>query len=78
KGKGRALSWMAAQADAPVAFVDDSHVQLKSAAKHAPETTRLHLVGSEIVRPIIGPAEDAHHHPADWTECEALIRKALA
>lgn len=76
-GKGRALSWLAASADAPVAFVDDSHVQLRSAAKYAPETTRLHLVGSEVVRPIIGPSDDAHHHPADWTECARLIRAAL-
>lgn len=76
-GKGRALRWLADRADAPMAFVDDSVVQIGSAAKHAPEATLLHLVGSELVRNIVEPAEKAHHHPTNWTEAKPLIRVAL-
>lgn len=76
-GKGRALRWLADRADAPMAFVDDSVAQIGSAAKHAPETTLLHLVGSDLVRPVIGRADKAHHHPETWTEATPLIRAAL-
>lgn len=76
-GKGRALNWLARRAAAPVAFIDDNAAQLGSAAKHAGEVTRLHLVGSAMLKPIIGRAEAAEHHPHDWDEAEALIRKAI-
>lgn len=77
-GKGRALRWLVDRADAPVAFVDDSVVQHGSVAKRAPETTRFHFVGSEMLRGVIGAAETAHAHPDDWAEAEAMIRAALA
>lgn len=76
-GKGRALAWLHARAAAPAAFVDDSPAQLASAAKHAPEVHRLHLVGSALVRPVIPPVADAHHNAEDWREAERLIRAAL-
>jgi hypothetical protein len=76
-GKGRAIDWLQGRAAAPAAFVDDSHVQHVSARKHAPAVTRLHLVGSDVVRGIVGPSEAAHHHPEHWRECVALIRRAL-
>ena len=76
-GKGRALRWLAERADAPMAFVDDSVAQIGSAAKHAPDATLLHLVGSDLVRDIIAPADKAHHHPVNWTEATPLIRAAL-
>lgn len=76
-GKGRALRWLAARAEAPVFFVDDSAEQLGSAAKHAPDIARLHLVGSEMLKPIIGRAEAATAHPGDWREAEDLIRDVL-
>lgn len=77
-GKGRALRWLAERADAPMAFVDDSVAQIGSAAKHAPDATLLHLVGSDLVRGIVAPAEKAHHHPNNWDEAAPLIRAALA
>ena len=76
-GKGRALRWLAARADAPMVFVDDSAAQLGSAAKHAGGTTLVHLVGSDLVRDIVPPSEVAHHHPGTWDEATPLIRAAL-
>ena len=77
-GKGRALHWLQEQADAPVIFVDDSPKQIASAAKHAPEVARLHLIGCEMIKPIVGKSDDATHHPHDWSEAEATIRDYLA
>ncbi|MFV0473930.1 MAG: hypothetical protein ACK5MQ_06940 [Pikeienuella sp.] len=76
-GKGRALSWLAAKADAPVAFIDDSADQLGSVARHVEGATRLHLVGPALLKPVVGPAPGADHHPHDWAEAEAIIRDAL-
>jgi hypothetical protein len=76
-GKGRALHWLQDQADAPVAFVDDSPKQIASAAKHAPDVARFHLVGCEMLKPIVAKSDDATHHPHDWAEAEAEIRDHL-
>lgn len=77
-GKGRALRWLSEQADAPTIFVDDSADQLSSAAKHAPDVMRLHLVGSHMLKPIIGQAEAAQAHPHDWDEAMDVIRTGLS
>lgn len=76
-GKGRALQWLQDQADAPVAFVDDSPKQIASAAKHAPDVARFHLVGCEMLKPIVEKSDDATHHPHDWAEAEEAIRAHL-
>lgn len=76
-GKGRALQWLQDQADAPVAFVDDSPKQIASAAKHAPDVARFHLVGCEMLKPIVANSDDATHHPHDWAEAEEEIRAFL-
>ncbi len=76
-GKGRALRWMTERAAAPVAFVDDSAEQLASVAKHAPEAARLHLVGPDLLKPLVGRADAAEHHPEDWRAAEEAIRRAL-
>lgn len=76
-GKGRAMRWLAERAEAPAAFVDDSAEQLASVAAHAPETARLHLVGPALLKPLVGRAEAAAHHPEDWRAAEAAIRRAL-
>lgn len=76
-GKGRALQWLLDQADAPVAFVDDSPKQIASAAKHAPDVARFHLVGCEMLKPIVVKSDDATHHPHDWVEAEEAIRAYL-
>ncbi|MEM7545068.1 MAG: HAD family hydrolase [Pseudomonadota bacterium] len=76
-GKGRALRWLAEAAAAPTIFVDDSVEQLGSAAKHAPQVMRLHLVGSTMLKPIIGQADTAQAHPHDWTEARKIIDTGL-
>lgn len=76
-GKGRALRWLAARADAPVAFIDDSAIQHESASEKAAHVMRFHLVGSEMLKPIVGRAETAQAHPEDWREAAEMIRAAL-
>ncbi len=77
-GKGRALFWMAAHADAPVAFIDDSLKQHESAARRAPEVTRIHFVGAGHLRRILPESPAAHHRVEGWAECEAVVRRELS
>lgn len=76
-GKGRALAWLSARARAPVVFVDDSVAQHGSAAKHAPQVMRFHMVAPEILRPIIGEAPGAIRTPS-WLDALPRIERALA
>ena len=76
-GKGRALSWLSARAAAPVAFVDDSVAQHGSAAKHAPQVMRFHMVEPDILKPIIGDAPGARRVES-WAEATPAIVRALA
>jgi hypothetical protein len=77
-GKGRALAWLADRVDgAPVAFVDDSPNQIESAARRAPQVTRLHFVGAEYVADLIPHCPDANHRVASWAEAEAILRTCL-
>lgn len=77
-GKGRALSWLSAQAAAPVVFIDDSAKQLDSARKHAPEVLRVHFAGSEFIRPFLKPCPAADHRAEDWSGCQATVSRHLA
>ena len=77
-GKGRALRWMAARAAAPAAFIDDSLRQHESAARRAPEVTRIHFVGAGHLRRILPESPAAHHRVEGWEECEAVLRECLA
>lgn len=76
-GKGRALAWMAAQAAAPVAFVDDSPKQHESVARRMPEAARIHFVGASHLKRILPDSPSAHHRAEDWDTCEALVRRRL-
>jgi hypothetical protein len=76
-GKGRALRWMAAHAGAPVVFVDDSLKQHESAARRAPEVTRVHFVGASHLRRILPESPAAHHRVEGWEECEAVVQREL-
>ncbi len=72
-GKGRALSWLDAKVNAPVAFIDDSPGQITSAAKHAPHVSRLHYVGDDHLRSLLGAQADAHHAPTSWREIGMIL-----
>ncbi len=76
-GKGRALFWMAAHADAPAAFIDDSLKQHESAARRAPEVTRVHFVGASHLRRILPESPAAHHRVEGWEACEAVLSRIL-
>ena len=73
----KALAWMAAKAAAPVAFVDDSLKQHESAARRAPQVTRIHFVGASELRRILPDSPAAHHRVEGWAECEALLWRVL-
>lgn len=77
-GKGKALTWMAARATAPVVFVDDSLKQHESVARRIPEATRIHFVGASHLKRILPESPAAHHRAEDWSECEELVRRILA
>jgi hypothetical protein len=77
-GKGRALFWMAAHAKAPVVFIDDSPKQHESAARRAPDITRIHFVGASHLRSILPESPAAHHRVEGWEACEVVVRRALS
>jgi hypothetical protein len=77
-GKGKALAWLAAQAAAPTAFIDDSPKQHESAARRAPQVTRIHFVGAGHLRRILPESPAAHHRAEDWQACEALLHRELS
>ncbi len=76
-GKGRALSWLAARAQAPTVFIDDSLRQHESAARRAPEVTRIHFVGAGHLSRILPESPAAHHRVQGWKTCEAVVRSVL-
>jgi hypothetical protein len=76
-GKGRAMAWLAAAADAPAAFVDDSVRQIESVARHAPEVVRLHFAGAEFIRRLFPECAAATCQVHDWAEAERVLRAEL-
>lgn len=65
-GKGRVLAELSRRINAPIAFVDDSPIQIGSAARHADHVHRVHFVGSPMVKAVTEPCPDAHVAPPDW------------
>jgi hypothetical protein len=76
-GKGRAMAWLAAAADAPTAFVDDSVRQIESVAKHAPDVVRLHFAGAEFIRRLFPECAGATRQVHDWDKAERVLRAEL-
>ncbi|HVU22436.1 MAG TPA: hypothetical protein VHE09_17020 [Rhizomicrobium sp.] len=75
--KGPAVRDLANHAGAPAFFIDDIPQQLVSAAEHAPDVTRIHLVGDERLKPLLAPSPHAHHYAQDWPSAESFIRERL-
>jgi len=75
--KGPAVRDLANRASAPTFFVDDIPQQLASAAEHAPDVVRIHLIGDERLKPLLAPSLHAHHYAQDWPSAEAFIRERL-
>ncbi len=76
-GKGRAMAWLAAQAQAPTAFVDDSVRQVESVARRAPGVTRLHFAEADFIARIFPQCEHATEQVRDWETAEATLRRHL-
>lgn len=75
--KGDAVKKLAGKAGSPAFFVDDIPQHLASAAKHAPEVFRIHMIGDERLKPLLPPAEDTHLRAETWADAEAFIRSKL-
>jgi FMN phosphatase YigB (HAD superfamily) len=59
-------------------FVDDHAPHLASAAEHAPEVWRLHMIAEPRLARHIPPAPEAHARIDDWAEAAAWIRDRFA
>jgi len=77
-GKGKSLLWLASRTGAPTVFIDDSLKQHESAARRAPDVTRIHFVGASHLRQILPESPAAHHRVEGWPECEAVVRRELS
>jgi hypothetical protein len=75
--KGDAVRKLAGHGGTPAFFVDDIPAHLASAAKHAPEVFRIHMIGDERLKPLLPAAEDAHLRADTWADVEAFIRSKL-
>jgi len=75
--KGPAVKALVAHAGRPAFFVDDIPQHLTSAAQHAPDIWRIHLVGDDRLKPLMMPAEDAHLRAMDWLEAKEFIDQKL-
>ena len=69
-GKGRAMAWLAAKAQAPTAFVDDSVRQVESVANRAPEVVRIHFAWADFIHRIYPECRHASCQVRDWAACE--------
>lgn len=77
-GKGRALRYLWDHSAAPMAFIDDSPLQLGSAETRAPGVARVHFVADPELRRIAGTAPAADHSMACWRTGRALLARVLS
>ena len=76
-GKGKTLAWIDAQTSGAVAFIDDSPTQIASSAEYAPDVHRIHFVGDDHLRSLLGPLPDANHAPTDWLQIEQVLNTLI-
>ncbi len=75
--KGPAVRALAARAGRPAFFIDDIPQHLGSAAEHAPDVLRIHLVGDARLKALMPPAPHAHVRADDWREVSDFIARHL-
>ncbi|MGZ5937125.1 MAG: hypothetical protein ACXWLK_06975 [Rhizomicrobium sp.] len=75
--KGEAVKALALHSGRPSFFVDDIPQNLASAAQQAPDITRIHLIGDDRLKPLLGAAEHAHYRAEGWKDAEAYIVSRL-
>jgi hypothetical protein len=59
-------------------FVDDHAPHHASAAEHAPQVWRLHMIAEPRLARHVPPAPDAHARIDDWADAAAWIRDRFA
>jgi hypothetical protein len=75
--KGPAVKHLANRAAAPTWFIDDIPQHLASAAEHAPDVMRIHLVGDARLKPLLLPSAHANLYAEDWAAASAFIKGHL-
>lgn len=75
--KGPAIAALARRAGKPVFFVDDIPLHHSSAAEHANDVIRIHLIGDDRLKPLLPPAEHAHLKAEDWRHARDFILSHL-
>ena len=76
-GKGRAMAWLAAKAQAPTAFIDDSVKQIESVARRAPDVVRIHFAWADFIHRMYPDCEHATCQVRDWAACERELTSRL-
>lgn len=76
-GKGRAMAWLAHQASAPCAFVDDSVTQIESVAKWVPDSVRIHFAWADFIDRIFPTCAHATSRVRSWEDAEIALREQL-
>ncbi len=75
--KGPAVRALANHARATTFFIDDIPQQLASAAEHAPDVVRIHLIGDTRLKALLAPAPHANLYAQDWPAAAAYIHDQL-
>jgi hypothetical protein len=75
--KGPAVRALANHARAATFFIDDIPQQLASAAEHAPDVVRIHLIGDTRLKALLTPARHANLYAQDWPAAAAYIHDHL-
>ena len=76
--KGPTVKALASRAGKPVFFVDDIARHLASAAEHAPDVFRIHMIGDPRFRPVLPRTPHAHFRAETWGDAQDFIRAHLA
>jgi hypothetical protein len=75
--KGPAVRALSNHARATTFFIDDIPQQLASAAEHAPDVVRIHLIGDVRLKALLAPAPHANLYAQDWLAAAAYIHDQL-
>ncbi|HVV64259.1 MAG TPA: hypothetical protein VHC42_02235 [Rhizomicrobium sp.] len=75
--KGPVVRALSVHAAAAAWFVDDIPHHLASAAEHAPDVARIHLVGDSRLRPLLPPSPHANLYARDWPAAVKFILDRL-
>lgn len=76
--KGAAVDYLCQGRHKPVAFLDDLPPNITSVAETAPYVHRIHFIADERLRPLLGPAADAHQRIDCWREAQDYLESWMS